>query len=528
MSLQWFLSRTVPTDTAELGRAILREGNLHRQIGDRFDELFPDERAFAGMYDPTGRGALPPLLCSLVTVFQMMEKVGDRLAAEYVVTRIDWKYGLHLPLRYGGFHFTDLSAYRQRLLAHGEERALFDQFLARLKALGLFKVRGKMRTDSTHLLAVVERLSQLELVAESLRLAVLAAQETASEWAEGALPETFFQAYSQRQSEYGLSERQVAERLVKAGKDGFWFLAQVDGTAPPVVQHLPEVATLRTVLEQQFPRGTDGPPAAKRPSGKKVIESPHETQARYSTKRGQGWIGYKVQVTETYDPELPHLIVDLEGTGALDNDSPELPHIQARLAQRDLLPGEQQVDQGYMSGRNLVESAQLGIDLLGVPLQDTQGPAGFRQSDFQIDEGTHQATCPAGHTSRIWAERHLPEVEEPAIQIRFEAQTCQQCPFFGRCTSSRQGRSLTLHPYRVALAARRAQAQSMVFRERLHPRAGIEGTISELVRAYRLRWARYRGLAKVRLQAYFTAVAANLRRLVRWWTRPQTAGVPAG
>jgi len=528
MSLQWFLSRTVPADTAQLGRVILRERNLYRQIGDRFDELFPDERAFASMYDAEGRGAIPPLLSSLVTVFQMMEKVPDRLATEYVVTRIDWKYALHLPLTYGGFHFTDLSAYRQRLLEHGAERVLFDQLLVRLKGQGLFKVHGKMRTDSTHLLAVVERLSQYELVAESLRMAVLAVEDTAPQWSEEALPETFLEAYSERQSEYGLSERKVQERLVRAGRDGFWFLAQVDRSAPAVIRQLPEVATLRTVLEQQFPQGSGGPPAAKRPSGRKVIESPHEKEARYSSKRGKGWLGYKVQVTETYDPQLPHLIVDLEATGALDNDSPQLPHIQARLAQRDLLPAEQQVDQGYMSGRNLVESAQLGITLLGVPLADTQGPAGFRQSDFQVDEGAQQATCPAGHTSRLWAKRHLPEVKEPAIQIRFAAQTCQRCPFFGRCTSSPQGRSLTLHPYRAALAARRAQAQNPAFRERLHPRAGIEGTISELVRAYRLRWARYRGMAKVQLQAYFTALAANLKRLVRWWTRPQPDGVPAG
>jgi transposase len=289
-----------------------------------------------------------------------------------------------------------------------------------------------MRTDSTHLLAVVERLSQYELVAESLRMAVLAVDDAAEEWSEEALPEAYFQAYSQRQSEYGLSEHQVKERLVKAGRDGFWFLAQVDHSGPAVVRQLSEVATLRTVLEQQFPEGPGKPPRAKRPSGKKVIESPHETEARYGTKRGKEWLGYKVQVTETYDPQLPHLIVDLEATGALDNDSPELPHIQARLAERDLLPAEQQTDQGYMSGQNLVHSAQLGITLMGVPLADTQGPPGFRQSDFQIDEQAQQAICPAGHSSRTWAHRHLPHVQEPAIQIRFASQTCQSCPFFGR------------------------------------------------------------------------------------------------
>jgi hypothetical protein len=38
-----------------------------------------------------------------------------------------------------------------------------------------------------------------------------------------------------------------------------------------------------------------------------------------------------------------------------------LPAIQARLQERDLLPTEQYVDQGYMSGQSIVTSAGQGI-----------------------------------------------------------------------------------------------------------------------------------------------------------------------
>jgi hypothetical protein len=82
MSLRWSLSRQVPADTATISRAVLREGNVYRQIGDRFDELLPQEGELAALYDKRGRGALPPLLMALVSVFQMLERVPDRLAAE--------------------------------------------------------------------------------------------------------------------------------------------------------------------------------------------------------------------------------------------------------------------------------------------------------------------------------------------------------------------------------------------------------------------------------------------------------------
>jgi hypothetical protein len=345
----------------------------------------------------------------------------------------------------------------------------------------------------------------------------------APEWAERALPESFCELYLQRQSEYGLSDTQVKAKLLQTGKDAFWFVAQLDQLAPEAVQHLAEVEVLRTVLDQQFPSGPGGPPAEKRPTGKSVIQSPHEPEARYGAKRGQGWLGYKLQATETCDDDQPHLIVDLEPTGATNNDSPELPAIQARLKAQDTLPGEQYVDQGYMSGELLVTSANQGINLMGVPLQDTQGPSGFRQTDFDIHEAEQQATCPDEQTSTVWSELPVAQGTATAIKIRFDAKRCQACRFFGLCTTSSQGRSLTLHPYRVALAARRAEAQTQAFRDKLHLRAGIEATISELVRAYRARYARYRGLPKLRLQAYFTAIALNLRRLSRWWTRPQSA-----
>jgi len=53
------------------------------------------------------------------------------------------------------------------------------------------------------------------------------------------------------------------------------------------------------------------------------------------------------------------------------------------------------------------------------------------------------------------------------------------------------------------------------FAQDMHHRNGIEGTLSELVRAYGLRRARYRGLARVRLQNYFIGAACNVRRWFR-------------
>lgn len=56
-----------------------------------------------------------------------------------------------------------------------------------------------------------------------------------------------------------------------------------------------------------------------------MINSPHDLEARYTYKRNATWIGYKVQVTETCDPELPHLITHIQTTPATTPDREQLP-----------------------------------------------------------------------------------------------------------------------------------------------------------------------------------------------------------
>ena len=67
-----------------------------------------------------------------------------------------------------------------------------------------------------------------------------------------------------------------------------------------------------------------------------------------------------------------------------------------------------------------------------------------------------------------------------------------------------------------ALQQARRYQQTPAFRQEYARRAGVEGTISQAVRAFGLRQARYVGLAKTNLQEIGTAVALDLCRWVDW------------
>ena len=81
----------MPADIAAVGQALLPESNPYRVIGDHLADVL-DDAHFADLYATTGRAAISPSLLAVVTLFQFMENIPDREAAEQVVVRLDWKY----------------------------------------------------------------------------------------------------------------------------------------------------------------------------------------------------------------------------------------------------------------------------------------------------------------------------------------------------------------------------------------------------------------------------------------------------
>ena len=171
MSLHPMPIGEIPVETARIARAAFLKGTLVTRLRDAFSELYKDED-FKPFYPKRGQSGLAPWRLALVTVFQFLEHLSDRQAADAVRTRIDWKYALGLELTDPGFHFSVLMEFRARLVAGQAEHLLLDTMLERFKQRGLLKARGKQRTDSTHVLAAVHDLNLLELVAETLRAAL--------------------------------------------------------------------------------------------------------------------------------------------------------------------------------------------------------------------------------------------------------------------------------------------------------------------------------------------------------------------
>ena len=200
--------------------------------------------------------------------------------------------------------------------------------------------------------------------------------------------------------------------------------------------------------------------------------------------------------------------------------------IQHSLADRKLLPREHLLDSGYVTAEHLATSqTEHQVDLIGPAPLDTSWQArqidGLDVTCFRIDWDAGQAVCPTGTTSvHHHRERVRPGSAQQVEVFTFDATACAACPIRARCTQSPSAaRNLKVRPqvqFAVLQAARERQPTA-VFKAQYAARAGIEGTISQGVRAFGLRASRYTSQAKTHLQHLLSAVAINLVRLAAWW-----------
>jgi transposase len=542
MSLKPTLIQPVPEETARVARAAFRKGNPLLRLRDELGAIFADAD-FADLFSKLGRPALPPWRLALVTILQFREDLPDRRAAEAVRARIDWKYLLGLELTDPGFDHSALCAFRARLLEGSAEERLLRKLLEACQARGLLKARGRQRTDATHVLASIRVLNRLELVGETLRAALNELATVAPDWLRAAAPEAWYKRYAHRVEDGRLpqatAEREAYARAV--GEDGFALLDRLDEPATPEgLGRLPAVELLRQVWARQFVREGGAPPGggSVRPRGKgdplpsaEPVESPYDPQARFRTRSGTSWTGYVVHLTETCEDDKVNLLTHALTTVATVHEARCTAAIHQALAGKGLTPGQHLVDAAYVDAELLVRGRkELGIELLGPPRPNPswQGKVegGHTIDRFDIDWDEQRVRCPQGKLSSAWSPQ-LDQAGTSYISVWFRKADCAACTARPLCTrAAHQARHLKLQPRaeHEALKAARERLATKEGRRRYARRAGIEGTLSQGVRAFGLRRSRYRGLAKTHLQHVATAAAINLARVGDWFrTVPRAA-----
>jgi transposase len=227
---------------------------------------------------------------ALVTPLQFAKGLSDRQAANPVRSRIDWKYVLRLELTDAGFDASVLSEFRTRLITGAAKYLLFDTLLTWWRDRHLVKVGVHQRTASTHILAAVRALNQIEVVNETMRYALYSLANVAPEWLRTVSPSERKDRYARRAEDDRLPTKQAARATLAPaiGDDGWRLLSAVDHADTPLwLREIPAVVIqLRVWIQNHL---WDGTPLQWReadniPLAAQFINSPYDAEAHYARK----------------------------------------------------------------------------------------------------------------------------------------------------------------------------------------------------------------------------------------------------
>ncbi|WP_180686974.1 IS1182 family transposase [Streptomyces gossypiisoli] len=493
-------------DVWETCRELIPAGSVFAFLAEHREALFPPSM-FADMYPSSnGRPSLPPQVLAATVVLQSLQGLSDFETVQELRCDLRWKAACGLGLYDTAFDPSLLTYFRRRLRHSADPTRIFTRVKEVVAATGVLKGRQRRALDSTVLddaVATQDTVTQIISAIRRVIREVPGAQEVAAEhchahdYTDPGKPKI---AWNDEQARTALvdalvtdaisllghlPERELGEKAANAvgllalvagqdvepapdsdGRDGRWRIAQ------------------RTVPDRAV--------STVDPDARHI----HKNRTRHSD-------GFKGHVS--FEPESG-LFTAVALTGGHGPGSHE-----AAVACH-LLDGEDDAltvlgDSAYGTGdlREQLQAAGHTPVIKPPPLRQVI-PGGFTIDDFRIDPAAGTATCPAGRTT------NLGQIKANGARTAQFKRLCAGCPLRGRCTTSKTGRTLNIHPqHELLTSARRDAADPAWQAEYRRWRPPVERAIAWLV-AKGNRRVPHRGIIANNIWLHHRAAALNLRR----------------
>jgi IS5 family transposase len=479
-------------DASALCRQLVPDGSVEAFLADHRHELFPDEMFEDLFTSRRGRPSIPADVVASVMVLQALEGLSDRDAARALRDRISWKVACGLALDDEGFDYSVLTYWRARLRESERPERIFDAVRSVIDATGILKGKTRRALDSTLLddaVATQDTVTQLIAAIRRVRRVVPGASDvavSAHDYESSGKPLIAW--------DDPVAKAALVDALVR---DALTLLAAFETSSAE-----PDTSTalglLALVAGQDVEQDEDGTWKIARKVAPNRVISTVDPEARHMHK----------SVSEYRDGYKAHLAVEPE-TGLVTAVALTPANAPDGKTGVTLVAGEEpglQVlgDGAYGSGETLAALSKAGHHRAIKPWPVTTAiPGGFVREDFVVDEEAGMVTCPAGHTVTI----------TPSRSATFGI-LCRGCPLRERCTKSKTGRTLHVHPHDAELVeSRRAWRDGDFAEDYRRWRPMVERSTSWLV-ADGNRRVRFRGVERNQLGLSLRIAAINLRRLV--------------
>jgi transposase len=479
-----------------------------RQVAASIDfERFRPRLAEA--YSPDmGRPAIDPVRMLKILFLRFHYQLSDRQVMERTQTDVAFRWFLAFPLHGSVPNHTGGTYFRQRI---GAERfaQVFQELLGQAREAGLVKDRLRLK-DATHLLADVADVRPLQLTAQVRERLLQAASPLFAEWA--AEQRAHIETLRQTTAEWADDERLAARveqlrEMARQVRDRF-----APWPATPATEKA--CARLRRALDLVDKFLGDREPAAQ-----DRLASAVDPEARVG-KHGGYFVGYLLDMTIDPDSELVTNLNVLPGNGAEAADAIAL-IAQEEAAQGNDVEALSMDGAGYNGPvlRELTDPDGLNLDVIVPPPtpapRATFGPERFALTLIDTHQG--EVTCPAGQKTRQRSRTR----QDTGYRYQFQASQCAACARRRECLenpATKRGRVVIKNDYEPEYRKVQEKARTPQYQQtrRTHPK--IERKLGEVVRHHRARRTSFRGLAKVLTQALLTALAVNVKRMVKLLT----------
>jgi transposase len=213
------------------------------------------------------------------------------------------------------------------------------------------------------------------------------------------------------------------------------------------------------------------------------------------------------------------IIVDAEGTRA--NRIAEIAIAETmieRVKERfNLRPRRLAGDTVYGAARLLKWLVERNISP-HIPVWDksARSDGTFSRADFVFDRERNVYICPGGKLLRTTGT----VIDGGTLRYRAAKHDCDVCTFKMQCSPNTPMRQIPRDLHEDARDVARALAKTEAFERSRRERKKVEMCFAHMKRIFRLDQLRLRGLNGAKDEVLLTAIAQNLRRLVKFLSRP--------
>lgn len=250
----------------------------------------------------------------------------------------------------------------------------------------------------------------------------------------------------------------------------------------------------------------------------KEIQSLADEDAKLGYKsEDNSFFGYKTHIAMTEE----RIITGLDVTTGEAPDGPELVSLIEQSVANGIEVKEVIGDTAYSGSDNLKYAEENEIAIIAKLHPIISNGTGRKREGFEFNKDADMYQCPAGHLA-LWKSKEersktsKTDNTNDRMIYYFDTKKCKVCPLRDGCyKDGARAKRYSVTIYSDIHDKQLEFEESDYFKERSRERYKIEAKNAELKQNHGLDTADSLGVKSMRLQSYFTAITANIKRIVK-------------